>query len=90
MLAATANDAEKAALAVWAAYFAEPALALELLSEVAPRRAHPSLIWIPLFSDARSMPGFIELVERMGMVDYWREYGYSDFCQPVEQRIKCR
>jgi TolB-like protein/DNA-binding winged helix-turn-helix (wHTH) protein len=89
-LLVTANDTEKAALAVWAAYFAEPALALEILSDAVPRRGHPGMIWLPVFHDARSMPGFVELVERMGMADYWRTYGFADFCQPVEQLIQCR
>jgi TolB-like protein/DNA-binding winged helix-turn-helix (wHTH) protein len=89
-LLATASDTEKAALAVWAAYFAESALALEILSDVAPLRGHPGMIWLPLFHDARTKPGFVELVERMGMADYWRKYGFADLCQPVAQQIQCR
>ena len=90
-LTLTATDSDKVALAVWAAYYGEPALALELLSEVAPRRGHPGMIWLPLFADARTMPGFRELVERMGMADYWRVLGFADFCRPLNERqIECR
>jgi hypothetical protein len=40
-LAVTAGDGEKATLPEWAAYFNEPALALELLTVAAPNLAHP-------------------------------------------------
>jgi tetratricopeptide (TPR) repeat protein len=89
-LTPTATDGEKVALAVWAAYYREHVLALELLSEVAPRRGHPGVIWLPLFAQARSMPGFSELVQRMGMADYWRVHGFADSCRPVNQQIQCR
>ena len=81
--------ASVSALAVWSAYYGETALALELLTEVVPRLGHPGIIWIPLFSKVRSTPEFIELVERLGMVDYWRVHGYADFCKPVNERIEC-
>ena len=85
-----ATDPEKIALAVWAAYYAEPALASEILVEVAPRRGHPGVIWIPLFAEARSKPAFIELVHRVGMVEYWRAYGFADTCEPIdESQIRC-
>jgi TolB-like protein/DNA-binding winged helix-turn-helix (wHTH) protein len=89
-LSPAATDSEKAALAIWAAYYHESALALELLSEVAPRRSHPGVIWLPLFSEARSMPGFSELVQRMGMADYWRAHGFADLCRPANGRVRCR
>jgi hypothetical protein len=83
------NDGDKVALAVWAAYYAEHALALEILTDVVPRRGHVGVIWIPLFADARSRPEFIALMERLGMTEYWREYGYADFCRSVNERIQC-
>jgi tetratricopeptide (TPR) repeat protein len=83
------SDGDKVALAVWAAYYAEHALALEILTDVVPRRGHVGVIWIPLFADARSRPEFIALMERLGMTEYWREYGYADFCRPVNERIQC-
>jgi hypothetical protein len=89
-LIAAANDREKVALGVWSAYYSEPALALQLLSDAAPRLGHPGVIWLPLFAGARSLPGFVELAQRMGMADYWRVYGYADFCNPVGTRIECR
>jgi tetratricopeptide (TPR) repeat protein len=86
----TASDGERVALAVWAAYFQEHALALEILTDVVPRRGHVGVIWTPLFADARAQAGFVALVEGLGMTDYWRAQAFADFCQPVEQRIQCR
>jgi TolB-like protein/Flp pilus assembly protein TadD len=89
-LAASATDNEKVALAVWAAYYAAPREALELLADVAPRRGHPGVIWHPLLTDARALPGFETLVRNIGFADYWRVHGFADFCRPVEARIQCR
>jgi TolB-like protein/DNA-binding winged helix-turn-helix (wHTH) protein len=86
----TASDNEKVALAVWAAYYAQHALALEILTDVVPRRGHVGVIWIPLFTNARSQPEFVELVARLGMADYWRTRGFADFCKPAGQQIQCR
>ncbi len=86
----TTTDGQRTALAVWSAYFDQTELALELLADVAPRLPHTNVIWIPLFAKVRSTPEFIGIVERLGMVDYWRAYGFADFCKPVEQRIQCQ
>jgi TolB-like protein/DNA-binding winged helix-turn-helix (wHTH) protein len=88
-LTLTAKDGERVGLAVWSAYYGENSLALELLTEVAPRLGHHGIIWIPLFANVRSTPEFVELVERLGMADYWRVYGYADFCKPVNARVEC-
>jgi TolB-like protein/DNA-binding winged helix-turn-helix (wHTH) protein len=88
-LAATANDPEKVALAVWAAYYQDHAQALEILTDVTPRRSHPGIVWHPLFAQARTLPGFADFVQRLGMTDYWRAYGFADFCEPVSRRVQC-
>lgn len=82
-LALTASHSEKAWLAQWAAYYHEPELSLELLAEAAPNLSHPSVLWQPLMRDARKLPAFKELVRNLGFVDYWRVYGWSDFCHPL-------
>lgn len=88
-IATTADDTEKVALAVWAAYFADPQSALDILAGVISRRAHPGAIWHPLFADARRLPGFATLVGDLGMTDYWRVHGFGDFCKPVSDRLEC-
>jgi adenylate cyclase len=88
-LTTTANDAEKVALSFWAAYYEDPALALEIMIDVVPRRSHPGIVWYPLFAQARTLPGFAEFAQRLGMTDYWRAYAFADFCQPVNQLVQC-
>lgn len=84
--AVTASASEKAVLAQWAAYYRESALALELLQEATPHLSRPSLLWMPLMSDVRTLPEFTALVQRLGLVDYWRNYRWPQFCRPMGAR----
>jgi TolB-like protein/DNA-binding winged helix-turn-helix (wHTH) protein/tetratricopeptide (TPR) repeat protein len=84
-LAATASHGEKIALAEWAAYYHEPALALELLTAAAPNMAHPAMLWQPVMRDVRRLPAFKVLVRDLGFVDYWRKHGWADFCRPLRE-----
>jgi tetratricopeptide (TPR) repeat protein len=84
-LASSATDSEKALLARWAAYYRKPELALELLTEAAPNLSLPSVLWQPLMRDVRRLPGFKDLVRKLGLVDYWRAHGWTDFCHPVDR-----
>jgi len=88
--AATANAADKTMLVLWAAYYHEPELSLELLADVAPRLSHPGMLWQPLLRDVRKLPGFKNLVRDLGFVKYWRAYGWSDFCHSLgEEDFVC-
>jgi tetratricopeptide (TPR) repeat protein len=80
MAAAASSPIEKGALAYWAAYFEEPELSLELWPE---GTRDPDGLWQPLMRDVRALPAFKEVVRELGLVDYWRVYGWSDFCRPV-------
>lgn len=79
--ASTADPPTKSGLSFWAAYFQEPELALELWTE--GTRA-PDALWQPLMREVRSLPAFKDVVRELGLVDYWRAYGWSDFCRPVD------
>jgi TolB-like protein len=78
-----ASQPERTMLAHWAAFYGETDLSLELLSRAAPGLGHPAVLWQPLFRRVRGLPAFRELVQDMGFVEYWRTYGWSDFCQPM-------
>jgi TolB-like protein/DNA-binding winged helix-turn-helix (wHTH) protein len=79
-LATMASPVEKTVLAVWAAYFQEPELSLELWSQ---GTRSPDALWLPLMRDVRKLPAFKNVVRELGLVDYWRAYGWSDFCRPM-------
>ena len=47
-------------------------------------------IWYPHFSNARKLPAFKELAEEIGLVPYWRKYGWADYCRPLgETDFEC-
>jgi hypothetical protein len=83
-------------MAVWMAWLGEPAGALEIyrknedLFRSTRRGAALFDIWNPLMRDMRQLPGFKDLVRTMGLVDYWRTYGWPDLCKPVgEDDFEC-
>ena len=74
------------ATSLWAAWHGDEELALQAM-----RRSDTTFaFWIPLTKDVRRHPGFKELARDMNLVDYWREYAWSDFCRPVgEDDFEC-
>lgn len=89
-LAATSTDhVELSAMAVWMAWLGEPAGALDIylgkadLFRSVRRGAALFDIWNPVMHDMRQLPGFKDLARQMGLVDYWRTYGWGDLCRPV-------
>jgi hypothetical protein len=41
-------------------------------------------LWSPEAAALRADPRFSRLVERIGLVDYWKQYGYPDDCRAGE------
>jgi TolB-like protein/Tfp pilus assembly protein PilF len=77
---------QRLVISVWAAYFGDPDLALAAIKDMFSGGAsysNTSLFWQPVFHDMRERPGFKEFVRERGLVDYWRQYGWGDFCHPV-------
>ena len=67
-----------------AAFFGEPELAFEILErEIRHTPIRFGILWYPLMSDVRKLAEFRQFVTDVGLVDYWREYGWSDFCRPL-------
>ena len=44
-------------------------------------------IWAESFREQRKTPEFFELMERAGLVKYWREFGWPDDCASLDQTL---
>jgi len=44
-------------------------------------------IWFESFREQRKSPEFFEMMERAGMVEYWREFGWPDDCASLDQDL---
>ena len=44
-------------------------------------------IWSGSFHEQRGTPEFFRLMERMNIVEYWREYGWPDDCASLDQNL---
>jgi adenylate cyclase len=47
------------------------------------------LFGLPDMAPFRQDPRFADLVTELGLVDYWREYGWPDACQPEGDSVIC-
>jgi DNA-binding winged helix-turn-helix (wHTH) protein/TolB-like protein len=84
---AYAAPAMQGNLAVLAASFNDTRLASTLLEEAVtedPLLAY--LAWLPVFEKVRQTPEFKGLLEKVGLVEYWRKTGWPDeVCHAVGQ-----
>jgi TolB-like protein/DNA-binding winged helix-turn-helix (wHTH) protein len=72
-------------IALLAAYFGDPDLALRAKGEEVRMTTIRNIsLWYPVMSEVRSLPGFKDLVTEIGLVDYWRAYGWPDYCSPLD------
>ena len=72
-------------ISVWASYFGEPELAMDVIEKHSRMNSLNSYLWFPIFREVRQLPRFKEFVREIGLVDYWKEYGWPDtnICRPV-------
>jgi hypothetical protein len=66
-------------IASWAAWHGDTGLALDALR----RYPAPMGFWKPVMKEVRRTPGFKNLVRQVGLEEYYREYGWNDFCYPA-------
>ncbi len=48
------------------------------------------MFWQGDLATFRQDPRFAELVTEYGLVDYWREYGWPDYCQLMGESLSCQ
>jgi TolB-like protein/DNA-binding winged helix-turn-helix (wHTH) protein/Tfp pilus assembly protein PilF len=78
------NTVWLSALAMWAVYFGDPELSLQLLRNVPNDATFAWVVWRRILMDMRRLPGFKDLVRELRLVDYWRSSGnWGDFCRPI-------
>jgi len=89
---AYADPLSQSVLAVWASYFGEHELALQAFQKANAFNAFVAYaIFRPIHKPMRHLPGFKDLVTKLGLVDYWRATGnWGEFCRPVgEDDFEC-
>ena len=80
------EDLKDQPIAIWAAFYDDHQLALEATL----RTPENWLVWHPLMAEVRTRPEFRDMLRELGLVAYWREYGWSDFCRPTgEYDFEC-
>jgi TolB-like protein/tetratricopeptide (TPR) repeat protein len=47
-------------------------------------------VWEPQFTEIRNHTRFQHLATRIGLVDYWREWGWPDLCRAAGDGFTCR
>jgi len=74
-----------------AARFGDPELAMTSFEETfnsSPGQIYA--LWRPVYRDMRKLPRFKEFARQIGLVDYWKQYGWPDICRPVgENDFEC-
>jgi adenylate cyclase len=74
-----------------AARFGDPELALKSFEDTfnaSPEQIYA--IWRPVYRDMRKLPRFKEFARDVGLVDYWKQYGWPDMCRPFgENDFQC-
>ena len=71
---------------VWASYYGDHELAVRAMQR------SPDLwsAWTPLLEPIRNTVAFKQTLVDIGLVDYFREYGWNDFCRPLgETDFEC-
>jgi len=71
-------------IAMVAAYFGDPQFALKVKGEdVRTNPIRLAAVWYPVMSEVRRLPEFKKLVIEINLVEYWRAYGWADYCRPL-------
>ena len=81
----------KHALFAFCATLGDLACAFELAGElVNSRQLNLGAVWTAEAAPFRQDPRFAELMSSAGLADYWRRYGWSDYCVEENGALQCR
>ena len=70
-------------VAALAAFLGDRQLAMTAIKKSAGFPLSLASIWQPVFREVRQLDEFKDYMREIGLVAYWREYGWPDLCQPV-------
>ncbi len=72
-------------LSLLAAYFGDTEFALEVLEKGTGISSDLIPCWFPVMKKVRKLPRFKEFLRKIGLIDYWKKYGWPDnnLCHPV-------
>ena len=71
-------------ISILAAYFGDPEFAMDAMEKGNEINASGFFkIWYPVMTEVRQLPRFKELMREIGLVDYWKEFGWPDLCRPI-------
>ncbi len=54
-----------------------------------PDKVEVGMIWVPEAAEFRRLPEFDALARKLGLMDYWKQYGWPDDCRPVSEGMQC-
>jgi adenylate cyclase len=70
-------------ITVWASYFDEPGLAMDAIDKLCRINSLDIYRWFPKMREVRQTPRFKKIIREIGLVAYWKEYGWADLCRPA-------
>lgn len=74
-------------IGLWAGVLGDPVLALDAMrTAIGEQGGLMPYIWLPQLAPMRRLPEFKDFMRDIGMVAYWQEYGWGDFCEPLGER----
>jgi len=70
-------------IAALAAFLGDQQLAMRAIKASLDESLVPIImIWQPVFREVRQLDEFKDYMREIGLVEYWREYGWPDLCRP--------
>ena len=71
-------------ITLWAVYFGDFDFAMDAIEKGNETDSgFFRVLWCPAMQKTRQTTRFKEFAREVGLVDYWKEYGWPDLCRPV-------